>query len=152
MVLFIVYNFVFEYIYILIEAIYIYSSYVFISFFSGCTFYVTDIFLTALIPIQLNLFKQIIQRRHSSKMKNNGDNGNHPFFPGSKNSWLRKKTITKKKQIYSQQLLGTSANHIEIRLSCWQLSLIWIKDKEREQTRLRSWQEKPQVTAEWEID
>lgn len=98
--------------------IYTYRSYIyivaisFISFFLWCTFYVTDIFLTALIPIQLNLFKQIIPRKHSSRMNNNGDNGNHPFSPGSKNSWLRKKTKTKKNpNIFSAAVRDVCKSH-----------------------------------------
>lgn len=44
-------------------------------------------------------------------MNNNGDNGNHPFSPGSKNSWLRKKTKTKKTNIFSAAVRDVCKSH-----------------------------------------
>lgn len=76
-------------------------------------------------------------------MKNNGNHGNHPFSSSCKNSWIRK-------YIFSAAVRN-AWNHITFS-SCWQLSLIWIKDKEREGTGLWSYWQKPQITAEQAIN
>lgn len=120
---------------------------------SCCTFYITGIFLTALIPMKLNLLKhKIVHRRHSSIM-NSGDNGNQPFSPSNKNSWLRKRNKQTKKtpNIFSVASRDVWKSHWNPLIM---LSLIWIKRlrKGTNKTLTRSWQEKPQVTVEWVIN
>lgn len=128
-----------------------YRSYLLYQLFSCCTLYITDIFLTALIPIKPILFKQIIRRRHSSRMTKVGTMGIAHIFPSSKKVDSEKKNrqskIHKKTNILDRDLWKSHWNPLIMLIGIFNLN-----QRQRKGTQTQKVTKKPQVTSEWVIN